>query len=154
MVVTVVPLLLLSATTSAANINVGAIRWDAWYGKPGQPIWGNKYTGIVGKTVTSDMADPKFHYRLPFFATVTGNNTKNVSVTCDGNSTEGLCICMHVSSRYRYFKLALHKHLINRPLCSHGSREQICVRLRHLFLGFLPIPNRWTFINFAVIKIR
>ena len=99
MVAYVVSLLFLSATTSAANINVGAIRWDAWYGKPGQPIWENKYTGIVGKTVTSDMADPKFHYRLPFFATVTGNNTKNVSVTCDGNSTEGLCIGMHVSLR-------------------------------------------------------
>ena len=76
--------------SSNANIDVGAVRWDAWYGKPGQPIWENKYTGIVGKTVTSDIADPRFHYRLPFFATVSGNNTKNVSVTCDGNSTEGV----------------------------------------------------------------
>ena len=73
---------------AAAAVSVGAVRWDAWYGKPGQEVWENKHTGIVGKTVTSDMVDPKWHYRLPFFAEVKGNGTANVSVTCDGNSTE------------------------------------------------------------------
>ena len=63
------------------------MRWDAWYGAPGQSVWENKYTKIVGETVTSDMADPKWHYRLPFFATVTGNGTSQVAVTADGNTT-------------------------------------------------------------------
>jgi hypothetical protein len=68
-------------------VMIGAVRWDAWYGAPGQPMWENKWTSIVGKTVTGDMADPKWHYRLPFFAKVANNGTKDVSVTADGNST-------------------------------------------------------------------
>ena len=70
-----------------APIALGAVRWDAWYGSPGQPSWEQKWTKIVGQTVTSDMADPKWHYRLPFFANVTGNGTADVAVTADGNST-------------------------------------------------------------------
>jgi hypothetical protein len=57
------------------------------YGAPDQPVWENKWTSIVGKTVTGDMADPKWHYRLPFFAEVSNNGTKDVSVIADGNST-------------------------------------------------------------------
>ena len=68
-------------------VKIGAVRWDAWYGSPGQPVWENKWTGIVGKAVTSDMADPKWHYRLPFFANVTGNGTKDVAIVADGNTT-------------------------------------------------------------------
>ena len=75
------------AERAEAAVTVGAVRWDAWYGSPGQPVWQNRWTGIVGKTVTSDIAAPKWHYRLPFFANVTGNGTQDVSVTCDGNST-------------------------------------------------------------------
>eukprot|EP00937_MAST-01D_sp_MAST-1D-sp2_P000780 g780.t1 len=77
------------APTPAANVPIamGAIRWDAWYGSPGQPAWEDKWQGIVGKTVTSDMAEPRWHYRLPFFANVSNNGTKDVFVTADGNST-------------------------------------------------------------------
>jgi len=43
---------------------VGAIRWDAWHGPASN----------VGLTVEKTLAPARWHYRLPFFGKVTGEN--------------------------------------------------------------------------------
>lgn len=53
---------------------VGAIRWDAWHGKQGSP----------GLAVERALGPAKWHYRLPFFAQVVGEN----AVSIDGASQE------------------------------------------------------------------
>jgi hypothetical protein len=51
---------------------VGAIRWDAWVGN----------TGAVGTAVHRTLAPSKWHYRMPFYARVLGDN----AVEIDGSS--------------------------------------------------------------------
>src|SRR5437016_498756 len=50
---------------------VGAIRWDAWYGNGG-----------VTKAVEASLGQPKYHFRLPWFARVIGDE----KVSIDGDS--------------------------------------------------------------------
>jgi len=52
---------------------VGAIRWDAWYGQDG-PVC----------SVEKSLGPPKYHFRLPWFARVTGEETVDI----DGDSRE------------------------------------------------------------------
>jgi len=52
---------------------VGAIRWDAWYGKEG-PV----------KEVERSMGPKKFHFRLPFFAQI----LSDAEVRIDGDTQE------------------------------------------------------------------
>jgi hypothetical protein len=52
---------------------VGAIRWDAWYGD-----------GRVTKAVEASLGQPKYHFRLPWFARVTGGD--KVSINGDSQS--------------------------------------------------------------------
>ena len=52
---------------------VGAIRWDAWYGK-------SDVTQAVEKT----LGQPKYHYRLPWFAHLLGEDKVHI----DGDSDE------------------------------------------------------------------
>ncbi len=52
---------------------VGAIRWDAWYGREG-----------AVKEVERSMGPKKFHFRLPFFAKV----VSDAEVRIDGDSRE------------------------------------------------------------------
>ena len=54
---------------------VGAIRWDAWYG-------GEK--GPVGAAVETSLNAKKWHYRLPFFAQILGPDKVHI----DGSSQE------------------------------------------------------------------
>eukprot|EP01048_Picozoa_sp_COSAG05_P004458 COSAG05_NODE_240_length_13119_cov_122.275806_7_plen_310_part_00 len=56
---------------------VGAIRWDAWFGAPQAP-----HEGIIGRAVTAALTPEHWHYRLPFFATLSSNGSVNV----DGDS--------------------------------------------------------------------
>jgi hypothetical protein len=63
---------------------VGAIRWDAYWGKPGEKDWDEKNFGIVTRTTTLDMSPKKWHYRIPFF----GTEVNDTAITCDGNSAE------------------------------------------------------------------
>lgn len=58
---------------SAGDPIVGAIRWDAWYGPDG-PV----------KSVETSLGPPKYHFRLPWFASVTGPD----KVRIDGDSGE------------------------------------------------------------------
>lgn len=51
---------------------VGAIRWDGWIGD----------RGVAGKTVQETLGPAKWHYRLPFFAKIVGDN----KVEIDGSS--------------------------------------------------------------------
>ena len=50
---------------------VGAIRWDAWYGD-----------ASVTKSVEASLGQPKYHFRLPWFARVIGED----KVSINGNS--------------------------------------------------------------------
>ncbi len=61
------------ATLHAANDApiVGAIRWDGWY-----------RDGNVAKAMESTLGQPKCHFRLPWFARVTGLD----KVSIDGDS--------------------------------------------------------------------
>ena len=63
------------AATDFAAPQVGAIRWDAWFG-------GEK--GRVGEAVETALAAEKWHYRLPFFAQVLGPDKVHI----DGSSQE------------------------------------------------------------------
>lgn len=52
---------------------IGAIRWDAWYG-----------SGGVTQAVEKSLGQPKYHYRLPWFAKLLGED----KVRIDGDSDE------------------------------------------------------------------
>jgi len=52
---------------------VGAIRWDGWYGD-----------ATVGKAVETSLGQPKYHFRLPWFARVKGED--KVSINGDSQS--------------------------------------------------------------------
>ena len=52
---------------------VGAIRWDAWYGEGG-----------ATKAVEASLGQPKYHFRLPWFARVVGGD--NVSINGDSQT--------------------------------------------------------------------
>ena len=61
---------LLAALTCSAHAAplVGAIRWDAWYGADGPVL-----------AVEKSLGPPKYHWRLPWFATVTGEATVKIN---------------------------------------------------------------------------
>ncbi len=64
-------LLLNSPTTLKAEDAppiVGAILWDGWYG-----------VGNVTKAVESSLGQPKYHYRLPWFARVIGEDKASIN---------------------------------------------------------------------------
>jgi hypothetical protein len=67
-------LLLFPAATSGAEApkvdepSVGAIRWDAWYGE-----------GNVTKAVETSLGQPKYHFRLPWFARVVGADKVSIN---------------------------------------------------------------------------
>jgi Glycosyltransferase WbsX len=68
-----VPMLLLvlswSLTTLAEDAPiVGAIRWDGWYGD-----------ASVTKAVESSLGQPKYHFRLPWFARVIGEDRVSIN---------------------------------------------------------------------------
>ena len=62
------------------RLQVGAVRWDAWYGAPPGNV------GIVGRTVTVDLSPERFHYRLPFFAEIHPFNPLTNSTVCSQSS--------------------------------------------------------------------
>jgi hypothetical protein len=47
---------------------VGAIRWDGWYGEGG-----------VVKEVEHSLGQPKYHFRLPWFARVMGEGKVSIN---------------------------------------------------------------------------
>ncbi|MFM9963836.1 MAG: hypothetical protein ACKV2Q_21765, partial [Planctomycetaceae bacterium] len=47
---------------------VGAIRWDGWYGE-----------GTVTKAVEASLGQPKYHFRLPWFAVVMGEDKVRIN---------------------------------------------------------------------------
>ncbi len=59
---------------SSDGLIVGAIRWDAWHGPASE----------VGLLVEKTLAPARWHYRLPFYGRITGENT----VEARGNTRE------------------------------------------------------------------
>jgi hypothetical protein len=53
---------------------VGAIRWDAWHGEHGMP----------GKAVQHALSPKQYHWRLPFFAEVLGDDAVRIDGTAPG----------------------------------------------------------------------
>lgn len=68
----------------ADPVLVGAIRWDAYWSKPGQPDFDDPNYGIVTRTTTFDMSTKEWHYRVPFF----GEEINDTAITCDGDSAD------------------------------------------------------------------
>ena len=66
------PLAALRGAESARPI-VGAIRWDAWYGENG-PV----------KHVETSLGPPKYHFRLPWFARVVGEDQARINGDSQG----------------------------------------------------------------------
>lgn len=66
------PLCLVCHGLAADRPVVGAIRWDAWHGKKGLP----------GQAVETSLGPQRWHFRLPFFATVVSDH----EVRIDGAS--------------------------------------------------------------------
>ena len=122
-------LLVLLVTTMAApvshaastNVLVGAIRWDAWQENGGIQAQSEKVFG-----------PSHWHYRLPFFAKVTGSN----SVAINGNSQaimdQEINFAANAGIDYWAFDIYPYDHGM-----SHGL---------HLYLNS-PLKNR---INFAL----
>lgn len=54
--------------TASDSPIVGAIRWDGWYGDGG-----------VVKAVESSLGQPKYHFRLPWFARVIGEGKVSIN---------------------------------------------------------------------------
>jgi len=63
-----------TGSASHDQIVVGAIRWDAWHGPASE----------VGLTVEKTLAPAHWHYRLPFYGKVAGENAVEVR----GNTQE------------------------------------------------------------------
>lgn len=61
-----------AAETDEPRPAVGAIRWDAWHGRRGEP----------GRAVERSLGPSQWHYRLPFFAKVLSSS----EVSIDGTS--------------------------------------------------------------------
>ena len=61
------PLATLHAAEAARPI-VGAIRWDGWYGE-----------GFVVRQTEASLGQPKYHFRLPWFARVVGEDKVSIN---------------------------------------------------------------------------
>lgn len=66
----------LSASVEAERPSVGAIRWDAWYWDNNSPYVANR--DIVGRVVTVDVSDKRWHYRVPYYGRI--NNDTSVTM--------------------------------------------------------------------------
>ncbi|HSH92564.1 MAG TPA: glycoside hydrolase family 99-like domain-containing protein, partial [Roseimicrobium sp.] len=58
----------LLAADGPSRPTVGAIRWDGWYGEGG-----------VAKEMEHSLGQPKYHFRLPWFATIATNGTVRIN---------------------------------------------------------------------------
>lgn len=68
---TLLTLLLLPLTASRAGDDapiIGAIRWDAWYGD-----------GNIVNAVEASLGQPKYYFRLPWFARVINESTVSIN---------------------------------------------------------------------------
>ncbi len=69
---------------SYSPVLVGAIRWDGYWGKPGEHKFDDDNFGIVTRTTTNDLSVAEWHYRVPFF----GEEINATAITVDGDSPE------------------------------------------------------------------
>ena len=73
------------SSVAAAPI-VGAIRWDAYFGKPGMPGFEDPNHGIVARATTYDLSPKKWHYRVPFY----GTEINDTAVTANGDTQDAM----------------------------------------------------------------
>jgi hypothetical protein len=87
---------------------VGAIRWDAWYGR-----------NDVVKEVERSLGPKKFHFRLPFFAQV----VSDAEVRIDGDTQETMNheIAYAVEAGLDYWAFVDYRPVIGRTRRRWGS---------------------------------
>jgi len=88
-------LLLIPLTASRANEDapiVGAIRWDAWYGK----------SNIVS-AVESALGQPKYHFRLPWFARIINENAVSINGDAPSSMDQELAYAAQAGLNYWAF---------------------------------------------------
>jgi hypothetical protein len=99
------------APTAGADVAVGAIRWDAWYGAK----------DAVGEYVEEALAPEQWRYRLPFFAKEMNSTVRwgydarqhSSHHACTATSFS-LCLYNHPFSLRRFYA-----HSLKQPMCCH-----------------------------------
>ena len=119
-----------SATPKPASHDrplVGAIRWDAW-----------QESGNVQATVERTLSPTHWHYRLPFFARVTGSN----SVAINGNSQTIMDqeISYAANAGINYWAFVIYPDAIG---MSHGLRLYLSSPLKHRINFALNLQGGW-----------
>jgi hypothetical protein len=71
---------------------VGAIRWDGWYGDGG-----------VTKAVESSLGQPKYHFRLPWFARVIGEGKVSINGDSQAVMEHEIAYALHAGLNYWAF---------------------------------------------------
>jgi len=93
-------------TVAAADRSiVGAIRWDAWHGDKGAP----------GRAVEKSLGPKRWHYRLPFYAKVVGEN--QVEVRADSQEVMDREIEHAAAGGLDYWAFGYY-HPVGSPMCS------------------------------------
>ena len=106
---------------------VGAIRWDAW-----------QENGDIQATVERTLGPSHWHYRLPFFARVTGSN----SVAINGNTPAIMDqeINYAASAGIDYWAFCLYPDAIG---MSHGLHRYLSSPIKHRINFALNLQGGW-----------
>jgi len=110
----------LPAPTPPDRPIVGAIRWDAWHGPASE----------VGLTVEKTLAPAQWHYRLPFYARMTGENTVEIRGDSQEIMDREIVYALDAGLDYWAFVVYPDDHALSRGL--------------HLYLTS-PVRNRLRF---------
>ncbi|MEY3898140.1 MAG: hypothetical protein RLZZ214_3661 [Verrucomicrobiota bacterium] len=71
---------------------VGAIRWDAWYGEGG-----------ITKEVETSLGQPKYHFRLPWFARIIGEDKVRINGDSQAIVEQEIAYAAHAGLNYWAF---------------------------------------------------
>ncbi len=115
------------ATASHGRPLVGAIRWDAW-----------QENGDIQATVERTLGPSHWHYRLPFFARVTGSN----SVAINGNTPAIMNqeINYAADAGIDYWAFVIYPDAIG---MSHGLHRYLSSPIKHRINFALNLQGGW-----------
>lgn len=113
------------AESGAAHVLVGAIRWDAWHGTESE----------VGILVEKTLAPAHWHYRLPFFGRVTGENAVEVRGHSPEIMEQELAFAQQAGLDYWAFVIYPEDHALSLSLklylaSEHKHRVNFCLNLQ------------------------
>lgn len=143
----------LAAVRATAEPIVGAIRWDAYWGKPGEWQFEDPNYGIVTRTTTYDMSPKQWHYRVPFY----GEEINETAITCDGNTQEAMGAELAYAAEYGIKFWSFCNYPLGckeaHPPASECVNIQCCadnVGLSYAWKQYLAHPNR-SLVNFTLL---